>query len=167
MAMAITVRMVARFFFSPSRSHKRHCHSLHYTHIKRIPKSRCAICSGCEDTAKMSPRSRGTCLGDLAGDPCSMEIQPTPGLATGRCNIQHKLIYQNQNAEGALLTIVDGPSVFVGICRSGSVKCPWNVASGRKPTKLEMEMRSFPRNRPLHHRRAAWSAEMRRVCLAA
>jgi hypothetical protein len=42
--------------------------SLHYTHIKRTPKSRCAICNGCEDTAKMSPRSRGTCLGDLAGD---------------------------------------------------------------------------------------------------
>ena len=42
--------------------------SAHYTHIKRTPKSRCAICSGFEDTAKMSSRSRGTCPGDLAGD---------------------------------------------------------------------------------------------------
>ena len=67
--MAITMRMVARGFFFP----RHRCHtraivkSPLYAH-KRTPKSRCAICNGCEDTANMSPRSRGTCLADLAGD---------------------------------------------------------------------------------------------------
>jgi hypothetical protein len=31
---------------------------VHYTHIKRTPKSRCAICSGFEDTTKMTAHSR-------------------------------------------------------------------------------------------------------------
>ena len=68
MAMAITMRMVARFFFFATEVTQRPLSSVHSTHIKRPPKSRCAICSGFEDTAKMSPRSRGTCPADLAGD---------------------------------------------------------------------------------------------------
>ena len=68
MAMAITMRMVARIFFFATEVTQGPLSSVHYTHIKRSPKSRCAICSGFEDTAKMSPRSRGTCLADLAGD---------------------------------------------------------------------------------------------------
>jgi hypothetical protein len=68
MAVAITMRMVAQFFFSPTEVTQGPLPSVHYTHIKRTPKSRCAICSGFEDATTMSPRSRGTCLGDLAGD---------------------------------------------------------------------------------------------------
>ena len=68
MAMAITMRMLARIFFFATEVTQGPLSSLHYAHIKRTPKSRCAICSGFEDTAKMSSRSRGTCPGDLAGD---------------------------------------------------------------------------------------------------
>ena len=68
MAMAITMRMLAQIFFFSTEVTQGPLSSVHYTHIKRSPKSRCAICSGCEDTAKMSPRSRGTCPPDLAGD---------------------------------------------------------------------------------------------------
>ena len=53
MAMAITMRMVARIFFFATEVTQGPLSSLHYTHIKRTPKSRCAICNGCEDTAKM------------------------------------------------------------------------------------------------------------------
>ena len=44
--------------------------SVHYTLYahKHTPNSRCAIWRGFQDTIKMSSRSRGTCLGDLAGD---------------------------------------------------------------------------------------------------
>ena len=42
--------------------------SVQYTHIKRPPNSRCAICSGFEDTTKMRAHSRGTCQADLAAD---------------------------------------------------------------------------------------------------
>jgi hypothetical protein len=54
----------------PPRPHKGHRKVSNYTHIKRTPKSRCAIFSfnGFEDTTKIPTRSRGTCLGDLAGD---------------------------------------------------------------------------------------------------
>jgi hypothetical protein len=69
--MAITMRMVARIIFFATEVTQGPLSSLHYTHIKHIPKSCCAICSGFEDTAKMSPRSRGTCPGDLADDPVS------------------------------------------------------------------------------------------------
>jgi hypothetical protein len=68
MTMAITMRMVARIFVFATEVTQGPLSSLHYTHIKRPPKSRCAICDGFEDTTKMSPRSRGTCLGDLSGD---------------------------------------------------------------------------------------------------
>jgi hypothetical protein len=64
--MAITMHMVARIFFFATEVTQGPLSSVHYTHIKRTPKSCCAIDNGCEDTAKMSPRSRGTCLGDLA-----------------------------------------------------------------------------------------------------
>jgi hypothetical protein len=76
--MAITMRMVAQIFFFATEVTQGPLSSLHYTHIKRTPKSRCAICNGCEDTAKMSPRSRGTCLADLAGDPTPTHNTPTP-----------------------------------------------------------------------------------------
>ena len=66
--MTITMRMLARIFFFATEVTQGPLSSVHYTHIKRSPKSRCAICSGFEDTAKMSPRSRGTCPPDLAGD---------------------------------------------------------------------------------------------------
>ena len=66
--MAITMRMVARIFVFVTEVTQGPLSSVHYTHIKHTPKSRCAICSGFEDTTKMSPRSRGTCPGDLAGD---------------------------------------------------------------------------------------------------
>ena len=66
--MAITMRMVARIFVFATEVTQGPLSSVHYTHIKHTPKSRCAICSGFEDTTKTSPRSRGTCQGDLAGD---------------------------------------------------------------------------------------------------
>jgi hypothetical protein len=66
--MAITMRTVARIFVFATEVTQGPLSSVHYTHIKYTPKSRCAICSGFEDTTKMSPRSRGTCPGDLAGD---------------------------------------------------------------------------------------------------
>jgi hypothetical protein len=78
MAMAITMRMLARIFFFATEVTQGPLSSLHYTHIKRKPKSRGAICNGCEDTAKMSPRSRGTCLGDLAGDPALKALTLAP-----------------------------------------------------------------------------------------
>ena len=66
--MAITMRMVARIFFFATEVTQGPLSSVHYTHIKHTPKSRCAIWRDCEDAIKMSSRSRGTCLGDLAGD---------------------------------------------------------------------------------------------------
>jgi hypothetical protein len=68
MAMTITMRMVARVFVFVTEVTQGPLSSVHYTHIKHTPKSRCTICSGFEDTTKMFPRSRGTCPGDLAGD---------------------------------------------------------------------------------------------------
>jgi hypothetical protein len=53
----------------------------YHTHIKHTPKSRCAICSGFEDTTKMSSRSRGTCPGDLAGD------RRTKAMGTVECGV--------------------------------------------------------------------------------
>ena len=66
--MAITMRMVARIFVFATEVTQGPLSSVHYTHIKHTPESRCTICSGFEDTTKTSPRSRGTCLGDFAGD---------------------------------------------------------------------------------------------------
>jgi hypothetical protein len=87
MVMAITMRMLARILFFATEVTQRPLSSLHYTHIKRTPKSRCAICNGCEDTAKMSLHSRGTCLGDFAGDrqykntiPTAITIMATIGM---------------------------------------------------------------------------------------
>ena len=65
--MAITMRMVARFFFATEVT-QRPLLSAHYTHIKRPPNSRCVFLSGLEDTAKMTAHSRATGLPDLAGD---------------------------------------------------------------------------------------------------
>jgi hypothetical protein len=42
--------------------------SLHYTHIKCPPNSRCVFLSVLEDTTKMTAHSRATGLPDLAGD---------------------------------------------------------------------------------------------------
>ena len=60
MAMAITIRMVARIFFATEVTQGPFS-SVHYTHIKHTPKSCCTICSGFEDTTKMSPRSKCLC----------------------------------------------------------------------------------------------------------
>ena len=76
MAFIIIIVVVKIFFLKiaidrgPTEVTQGPLSSLHYTHIKRSPNSRCAICSGFgfEDTAKMSSRSRGTCPGDLTGD---------------------------------------------------------------------------------------------------
>ena len=58
MAMAITMRMVAQIFVFATEVTQGPLSSVHYTHIKHTPKSRCAICSGFEDTTKMSSHSR-------------------------------------------------------------------------------------------------------------
>jgi hypothetical protein len=58
--------------------------SAHYTHIKRTPKSRCAICSGFEDTTNMTAHSRATGLPDLAGDH-KPQLQPAKPLC-GACD---------------------------------------------------------------------------------
>jgi hypothetical protein len=68
MAMAITMRMVARIFFIATEVTQGPLSSVHYTHIKHTPKSRCAICKGFEDATKMRAHSRGICLADLAAD---------------------------------------------------------------------------------------------------
>jgi hypothetical protein len=47
-----------------------------YTHIKHTPNSRCAICSGFEDTTKMRANGRGTCLADLAADQATYDFKP-------------------------------------------------------------------------------------------
>ena len=65
---AIIMRIAARVFFPATEVTQGPLLGDYDAHVKRTPKPRCAICSGFEDTAKMSPRSRGTCLGDLAGD---------------------------------------------------------------------------------------------------
>jgi hypothetical protein len=63
--MVIAMRMVARIFFFATEVTQGPFSSAHYTHIKHTPKPSCVICSGFEDTTKMSPRIRGTCPGDL------------------------------------------------------------------------------------------------------
>ena len=68
MAMVITMRMVARFFFFATEVTQGPLLSAHYTYIKRPPNSRCVFPSGLEDTAKMTAHSRATGLPDLAGD---------------------------------------------------------------------------------------------------
>ena len=100
MAMAITMRMVARIFFFATEVTQGPLSSVHYTHIKRSPKSRCAICSGFEDTAKMSPRSRGTCLGDLAGDQTFGARTHRPGVGVKKIN-KNKQQQTNSHARKA------------------------------------------------------------------
>jgi hypothetical protein len=56
MAMAITMRMVARFFFFATEATQ---------DTRAIVKCQVPI----EDTTKMRAHSRGTCLADLAADP--------------------------------------------------------------------------------------------------
>jgi hypothetical protein len=68
MAMAITMRMVARFFPPATEVTQGPLSSVHYTHIKRPPNSRCVFLSGLEDTTKIPAHSRATGLPDLAGD---------------------------------------------------------------------------------------------------
>ena len=96
--------------------------SVHYTHIKRSPKSRCAICSGFEDTAKMSPRSRGTCPPDLAGDLLQF----------------NSMIIHNPHAWRTQKSDVYG-STHIGVINSvlNSVKI---IASGR----IQVEPRQMP-----------------------
>ena len=57
MVMAITMRMVARFFFFATEATQGPLSSVHYTHIKRPPNSRCVFFSGLEDTTKMTAHS--------------------------------------------------------------------------------------------------------------
>ena len=68
MAMAITMRMVARIFFFATEVTQGPLSSAHYTHIKRPPNSRCVFLSVLEDTTKMTAHSKATGLPDLAGD---------------------------------------------------------------------------------------------------
>ena len=68
MAMAITMRMVARIFFFATEVTQGPLLGVQYTHIKRPPNSRCAFCSGFEDATKMRAHSRGTCQADPAAD---------------------------------------------------------------------------------------------------
>jgi hypothetical protein len=70
MALAITMRMVARFFFFATEVAQGPLLSAHYTYmyIKRPPNSRCVFLSGLEDAAKMTAHSKATGLLDLAGD---------------------------------------------------------------------------------------------------
>ena len=107
MAMAITMRMVARIFFFATEVTQGPLSSVHYTHIKRSPKSRCAICSGFEDTAKMSPRSRGTCPPDLAGDPLYMLKELVSGAWQG-----------SQTGRSCLMISVKKMPIMIGICIS-------------------------------------------------
>ena len=68
MAMAITMRRVARIFFFATEVTQGRLFRAHYTHIKRPPNSRCVFLSALEDTTKMTAHSRATGLPDLAGD---------------------------------------------------------------------------------------------------
>ena len=68
--MAIAMRILTRIFFFATEVTPGPLLSVQYTHIKRPPNSRCAICSGFEDTTKMRAHSRGTCQADLAADRC-------------------------------------------------------------------------------------------------
>jgi hypothetical protein len=68
MAMAITMRRVARILFFATEVTQGPLPSTHYTHIKRPPNSRCVFPSVLEDTTKMTAHSRATGLPDLAGD---------------------------------------------------------------------------------------------------
>jgi hypothetical protein len=64
--MAITIRMVARFFFATEVT-QGPLLSGHYAHIKRPPNSRCVFRSGFADTTKMAAHSRATAPPDLVG----------------------------------------------------------------------------------------------------
>ena len=68
MAMAITMRMLARIFFFATEVTQGTLLIAHYTHIKRPPNSRCVFLSALEDTTKMTAHSRATGLPDLVGD---------------------------------------------------------------------------------------------------
>ena len=68
MAMAITMRRVARIFFFATEVTQGTLFRAHHTHIKRPPNSRCVFLSVLEDTTKMTAHSRATGLPDLAGD---------------------------------------------------------------------------------------------------
>ena len=70
----------ARIFFFATEVTQGPLSSVRYTHIKHTPKSRCAICSGIEDTTKMRAHGRGTCLADLAAD-LTQETLPTAHYA--------------------------------------------------------------------------------------
>jgi hypothetical protein len=72
--MAITMRMVVRIFVSSTEATQGPLLSVHYTHIKRPPNSRCVFLSGLEDTAKMTAHSRSTGIPDLAGDPLTCAL---------------------------------------------------------------------------------------------
>jgi hypothetical protein len=95
--MAITMRMLAQIFFSATEVTQGPLSSLHYTHIKRTQKPRCAICNGCEDTAEMSPRSRGTCLGDLAGDHTSHITHTNSTITAAYAHIVHSYSFEVHN----------------------------------------------------------------------
>ena len=68
MAMAIIMRIATRIFPPATEVTKGPSLSDHDAHIKRTTNSRCAICSGFEDTTKMRAHSRGTCQADLAAE---------------------------------------------------------------------------------------------------
>ena len=87
MAMAITMRRVARIFFYATEVTQGTLFRAHYTHIKRPPNSRCVFLSALEDTTKMTAHSRATGLPDLAGDPRTpigkSQKYTAPGLPAG------------------------------------------------------------------------------------
>ena len=58
MAMAITMRRVARIFFFATEVTQGTLFRAHYTHIKRPPNSRCVFLSALEDTTKMTAHSK-------------------------------------------------------------------------------------------------------------
>ena len=70
MAMAITMRRVARIFFFATEVTQGTLFRAHHTHIKRPPNSRCVFLSlsALEDTTKTTAYSGATGLPDLAGD---------------------------------------------------------------------------------------------------
>jgi hypothetical protein len=93
MTMAIIMRIVIRIFFFATEVTHGPLSSVHYTHIKRTPNSRCVFRSGHDDTTKMAAHSRATAPPDLAGDlmppcPCVLRLPSstsTVDIARGAC----------------------------------------------------------------------------------
>jgi hypothetical protein len=73
--MAIAMRILIRIFSPATEVTPGPLLSVQYTYIKRPPNSRCAICSGFEDTTKMRAHSRGTCQADLAADLVTVTVR--------------------------------------------------------------------------------------------